>query len=1068
MGARRRRPCSTGFEVIPRRRLEYKGQWLEEMDLDAIIARHPQIALVDELAHTNAPGSRHPKRYLDIEELLNRGIDVYTTVNIQHIESLNDVVAQITHVRVRETVPDSVFDRADAIELVDLTPDDLIERLKEGKVYVPKQAERALEHYFSPGNLTALRELALRRTAERVDEQLLTHMQAHAIPGPWAAGERILVCVSEDPRAAGLVRYAKRLADRLHAPFTALCVETRRSLQWSEEERDRVADTLRLAEALGGEAITIPGGGRSIADDVISFAQANNVTQIIIGKSTRSRWFEILHGSVVHDLVRRSGNISVHVIAGDELARDPIPKKTLRAAEGAAPFDPWPYLVALAAVAAALGVGELIQPVLGIENVDLVFLTAVVAVAVRYGLWPSLLATVASSLCYNFFFLPPTYTFTIADPTNLAALVFFTVVAVVVSHFAARGRTQTVAAHERVRAVELLYAFSRKLAGVGTLDDVLWATAYQAALMLKVRVVLLLPEDGSIVVKAGYPPEDRLDEADVAAAKWAWQNNRVAGRGSDTLPGAKRLFLPMRTGRGAIGVMGIDSDKTGPLAHSRSAPSARRLDRSGRARHRACISGRGCGPGETHDRDGSAAFRPADLDLTRSQDAARRGAGSGQYAARVLERADRYGKSRPAGDRHRRIRAAQSLHRQSARHDQARIRRHRAEHGAARSRRDRRQRVAPREQDPGAASDRIGARRRPADAGAGRSPVRAGPVQPAGQCRQVFSRRHHHPDPELARSGCGLSGGSGRRRWHTARGPGAHLRQVLSGGKGRSGAGRHGTRSRDLAGLRGSAARADHGGKPYRPGRRGIRDQAAGTAGDQATGHRGMSAAPLKVLVVDDEPPIRKLLRMGLSTQGYEILEASNGKASLDLLSQNPDLVILDLGLPDMQGLELLRMIRARNEAVPIVVLSSRGDEVGKVQALDLGADDYITKPFGMDELLARMRAALRHQLQVHGERPIFRTGDLSVDLVRRIVKVADREVKLSPKEYDLLRVLVQHAGKVLTHKFLLGELWDTLTDAQYLRVYVRQLRQKIEADPERPHFVLTETGIGYRLRGPD
>jgi two-component system KDP operon response regulator KdpE len=229
-----------------------------------------------------------------------------------------------------------------------------------------------------------------------------------------------------------------------------------------------------------------------------------------------------------------------------------------------------------------------------------------------------------------------------------------------------------------------------------------------------------------------------------------------------------------------------------------------------------------------------------------------------------------------------------------------------------------------------------------------------------------------------------------------------------------------------------------------------------------------MSAAPLKVLVVDDEPPIRKLLRMGLSTQGYEILEASNGKMSLELLEQKPDLVILDLGLPDMQGLELLRMMRSRNEAVPIVVLSSRGDEVGKVQALDLGADDYITKPFGMDELLARMRAALRHQLQAQGERPIFHTGDLSVDLVRRIVKVADREVKLSPKEYDLLRVLVQHAGKVLTHKFLLGELWDNLTDAQYLRVYVRQLRQKIEADPERPHYVLTETGIGYRLRAPD
>jgi two-component system, OmpR family, KDP operon response regulator KdpE len=229
-----------------------------------------------------------------------------------------------------------------------------------------------------------------------------------------------------------------------------------------------------------------------------------------------------------------------------------------------------------------------------------------------------------------------------------------------------------------------------------------------------------------------------------------------------------------------------------------------------------------------------------------------------------------------------------------------------------------------------------------------------------------------------------------------------------------------------------------------------------------------MSAAPLNILVIDDEPPIRKLLRMGLTTQGYEISEAPNGKESLELLAGKPDLVILDLGLPDMEGLELLRMIRARNESVPIVVLSSRGDETGKVQALDLGADDYVTKPFGMDELLARIRAALRHQLQVHGERPIFRTGDLSVDLVRRIVKIRDEKVNLSPKEYELLRLLVQHAGKVLTHKFLLNELWATPIDAQYLRVYVRQLRQKIEANPERPQYILTETGIGYRLRAPD
>src|SRR5471032_1386485 len=372
-----------GLEVLPRKRVEYKDQTIEELDIDALIARHPQIALVDELAHTNAPGSRHPKRYLDVEELLSHGIDVYTAVNIQHIESLNDVVAQITHVRVRETVRDSVFDRADAIELVDLTPDDLIQRLKEGKVYVPKQAERALEHYFSPANLTALRELALRRTADRVDEQLLTEMQANAIAGPWAAGERVLVCVSEDPRAAGLVRTTKRLADRLHAPWTAVSIETRRSLQLTDEQRDRLADTLRLAEALGGEALTIPGVGRRIADDLISFSHANNVTQIIIGKSARSWWFELRRGSVVHDLVRRAGNISVNVIAGDELAAGGVAK--VQTAARPEPFDPKPYLMALLIVVVAIGLGaaELIHPWLGIENVDLVFLTAVVGAAVR-------------------------------------------------------------------------------------------------------------------------------------------------------------------------------------------------------------------------------------------------------------------------------------------------------------------------------------------------------------------------------------------------------------------------------------------------------------------------------------------------------------------------------------------------------------------------------------------------------------------------------------------------------------------------------------------------------------
>ena len=553
-----------GFEVIPRKPTVYVNRILNEFDIDAALKRRPALILVDELAHNHIPGSRHPKRYQDVEELLDAGIDVYTTVNIQHIDSLNDVVAQITRVRVREIVPDAIVDRADAIELVDLTPDDLIQRLKEGKVYVPKQAERALKHYFSPANLTALRELALRRTADRVDEQLLEHMRARAIAGPWAAGDRILVCVSEDPRSAALVRYAKRLSDRLHAPWTALYVETRRSLQLSEAERDRIAQTLRRAERLEGEAITMP-VARRIADDVLGFARKNNVTHIIIGKSTRSLWFEMLRGSIVHDLVRRAGNISVHVIAGEDAAPETLTTKVAPVSAAAQPLDPLPYFVALLAVAAALAVSMLVQPHFGLENVDLIFLTAIVGIAVRYGLWPSLVATVAASLSYNLFFLPPVYTFTIADPTNIAAFVLFTVVAVVVSNLGARGWSQTVGAQERVRSVESLYAFSRKLAGAGTLDDVLWATAYQIASMLKVRVVLLLPENGSIALKAGYPPEDTLEEADLAAAKWALEKNRAAGRDSDALPGAKWLFMPMRTGRGQIGILGICRDGPGAL-----------------------------------------------------------------------------------------------------------------------------------------------------------------------------------------------------------------------------------------------------------------------------------------------------------------------------------------------------------------------------------------------------------------------------------------------------------------------------------------------------------------------
>jgi two-component system, OmpR family, sensor histidine kinase KdpD len=552
-----------GLEAIPRREVEYKAHRLTEMDLDAILKRRPQLVLVDELAHTNAPGGRHPKRYLDVEELIAAGIDVYTTLNIQHVESLNDVVARITRIRVRETVPDSILDQADEIELVDLTPDDLIQRLREGKVYVPHQAERAVRHYFQPGNLTALRELALRRTAQRVDDQLLSHMQAHAIAGPWAAGDRVLVCVSEHPATASLIRYARRITDRLHAPWTAIYVATSRTQRLNDAERDRITDHLRLAERLGASTITIP--GRNIAEEVIAYAEANNITQIVVGKSDRPRWFEILHGSVVHELVRKAGSISVHVISAQE--SEPVSSKSGATRPRAEPFNPWAFVGGTAAVALALGIGSLIERFIGLQSISLVFLMAILASAIAWGLWPALFACLLSVLAFNLFFIPPLYTFTIADPENAVALFFFALVAVIVSNLTAATRRQIVSARARAKTTAELYAFSRKLTAIGTLDDLLWATAYQISSMLRLHTVLLLPdyEGGRLTIASGYPPEDLLDNADMAAARWCWEHNQAAGRGADTLPGGQWLFLPLRTGSGPVGVIGIDRDEPGPL-----------------------------------------------------------------------------------------------------------------------------------------------------------------------------------------------------------------------------------------------------------------------------------------------------------------------------------------------------------------------------------------------------------------------------------------------------------------------------------------------------------------------
>ena len=570
------------LEVVPRRAVDYRDRTLQEMDLDAILRRRPALVLVDELAHSNAPGSRHPKRYLDVEELLAAGIDVYSTMNVQHVESLNDVVARITRIRVRETVPDRIVDSADEVELVDLTPADLMERLRAGKVYVREQAQRALRHYFSPGNLTALRELALRRTAERVDGQMLSYMREHAITGPWAAGERVIVCIDPSAAAANAVRAAKRTADGLDAELIALYVETDRHATLSEAEHGHLAGTMRLAAELGAEVVTLP--GHSVVEEILAFARSRNATRLVLGKSRRSRWFELRHGSVVDALVRSSSGLAIEVAPAGDTSKVAVATEWLRNV----PRTPGPYVEGALTTAAATVLGMLIDQRIALPNISLLYVVPVLLAAARHGLVPSLWVSGLSVLAYNFFFLPPIYEFTVSDPANVVGLFFFMLVAIVASALAARTRAQTESARREARTTAELYAFSRKIAGVVDLYDLLWIVVTHLARLLNAEVVILMPPQGpvggSLDVRAAFPPDGALNEADLAAARWSWDADRPTGRGTDTLPGARWLFAPIRTSRSAVGVIGVLSNREG---HALGAAEQRLLDAVG---HQAAVA----------------------------------------------------------------------------------------------------------------------------------------------------------------------------------------------------------------------------------------------------------------------------------------------------------------------------------------------------------------------------------------------------------------------------------------------------------------------------------------------
>jgi two-component system sensor histidine kinase KdpD len=540
------------LETIPRKKVEYRGVTLAEMDFQAVLARRPQLVLVDELAHTNATGSLHPKRYQDVEELLEADIDVYTTLNIQHLESLNDVVAQITGITVHETVPDRVIDEATEIELVDLPPEELLQRLREGKVYVPDQAARAIQKFFRTGNLTALRELSMRRAAERVDDQMQGYMQTRAIPGPWPATERLLVCVSPSSLGERLVRAARRLADELNADWLAIYVETPDYVHLSQEERDRIAHNLRLAEELGARSIILP--GKSVVDTVINYARQHNFTKLIAGKPLRSRWREPFSSPMVDQFIRHSGNIDVYVISSE-------PEKL---AQKSAPA--WPhrqtlarYFTSLLFVLAATGIGALIHPLVSPTNLVMVYLLAVVLAALYLGRGPAILVSILGLLSFDYFFVPPSFTFAVSDTEYLLTFAGMLVVGVVISQLTTRVREQVELVQRREIDMATLYALSRDLAVADRMETIIQAIITNIGQTFGREVVVLLPdpETEGRLISHGSGPEYTPGENEVAVAIWAFQHGQPAGRGTDTLPAIDIHFLPLKTPRGVVGILGV-------------------------------------------------------------------------------------------------------------------------------------------------------------------------------------------------------------------------------------------------------------------------------------------------------------------------------------------------------------------------------------------------------------------------------------------------------------------------------------------------------------------------------
>ena len=545
------------LEVLPRRAVEYHNVILQELDVDAVLKRNPALVLIDEFAHSNPPGSRHPKRYQDVQEILDAGIDVYTTLNIQHLESLNDIVAQVTDVIVRETVPDRVIDEASEIEVIDLPPDELLTRLSEGKVYIPDQAARAIQSFFRKGNLTALREMSLRRAAERVDDQMLSYMRTRAISGPWAAGERLLVCISPSPLAEKLIRNTRRLADELNAEWFTIYVEATLRPENNPANRERIDRAMLLAEGLGAKTRRL--ASRSIPEAVLEFARENNITRVVIGKPLKPRWQELWKGSIVDQLIYANSEIDIFVVSSmEETPRTIIPA-------GWQPHRPISrYLVAAGLIALSTLLGFTVRGNLEPANLVMLYLASVVVSAVYLGRGPSLLASILGVIAFDFFLVPPYLTLAISDTQYVITFAALLIVSLIISSLTARVREQAEASILREAQTAALYNLGRDLTSATDLQHTSQIIISHIGQAFGRQAAIFLQANGKLSTFASSPDYQPAEEEQAVAA-WAFEHREAAGRGTDTLPDAQIRCHPLITPNGIVGVLGIHPNETSSL-----------------------------------------------------------------------------------------------------------------------------------------------------------------------------------------------------------------------------------------------------------------------------------------------------------------------------------------------------------------------------------------------------------------------------------------------------------------------------------------------------------------------